>query len=77
MRLKIFSARTNVFIAFEAVSAEVLNKIKVILTLKGRTYNNLKLGVIPGLCADIVLGQTSTKQHDEVVFKSIELKDSL
>ena len=45
--------------------------------LKKRTYDNLKLGVIPGLWADIVLEQTFTKQHNKVVFKSRKLKDSL
>ena len=44
-------------------------KVKETLKLKGRTYDNLTLGVVPKLCADIVLGQAFMRQHEEVVFK--------
>ena len=54
--------------ASQVFSVKVLGKVKETLKLKGRTYDNLTLGVVPKLCADIVLGQTFMRQH-EVVFK--------
>ena len=69
LRLKIFGAKTNVAMASQAFSVKVLGKIKGTLELKGRTYDNLTLGVVPKLCADIVLGQAFMRQHEEVVFK--------
>ena len=55
--------------ASQAFSVKVLGKVKETLKLKGRTYDNLTLGVVPKLCADIVLGQAFMRQHEEVVFK--------
>ena len=49
--------------------SKVLGKVKETLKLKGRTYDNLTLGVVPKLCADIVLEQAFMRQHEEVVFK--------
>ena len=69
LRLKIFGAKTNVAMASQAFSVKVLGKVKETLKLKGRTYDNLTLGVVPKLCADIVLGQAFMIQHEEVVFK--------
>ena len=69
LRLKIFGAKTDVAMASQAFLIKVLEKVKRALNLKGRTYKNLTLGVVPKLCADIVLGQAFIKQHEEVVFK--------
>ena len=69
LRLKIFGAKTNVAMASQAFSVKVLGKVKGTLKLKGRIYDNLTLGVVPKLCADIVSGQAFMKQHEEVVFK--------
>ena len=55
--------------ASQAFSVKVLGKVKETLKLKGQTYDNLTLGIVPKLCADIVLGQAFMKQHEEVVFK--------
>ena len=69
LRLKIFGAKTNVTMASQAFSVKVLGKVKETLKLKGQTYDNLTLHIVPKLCADIVLGQAFMKQHKEVVFK--------
>ena len=69
LRLKIFGAKTNVAMASQAFSVKVLGKVKETLKLKGRTYDKLTLGVVPKLCADIVLGQAFMRQYEEVVFK--------
>ena len=55
--------------ASQAFSVKVLGKVKGPVKLKGRTYDNLALGVVPKLCADIILGRGFMKQHEEVVFK--------
>ena len=46
LRLKIFGAKTNVAMASQAFSVKVLGKVKETLKLKGRTYDNLTLGVV-------------------------------
>ena len=52
LRFNIFGAKTNVAVASQAFSFKVLDKVKESLKLKGRSYDNLKLGVVPKLCAD-------------------------
>ena len=53
----------------QVFSVKVLGKVKETLKLQGRTQDNLTLGVVPRLRADIVLEQAFMKQHEEVVFK--------
>ena len=37
--------------------------------MHGRDYKNVPLSVMPGLCADVVLGQDFLSQHHKVVIK--------
>jgi len=39
------------------------------LTLCGRDYHNVCLSVLPGLCADIILGQDFQQKHASVTVK--------
>ena len=51
------------------LSATVLGRVTSNLDVQGRTYKNLSFGVIPNLCADVVLGQSFLKEHSEVLLK--------
>ena len=38
------------------------------LVYQGRTYGNFRLSVLPGLCADLILGIDFQSRHESVVF---------
>ena len=38
------------------------------LTLGGKQCTNVRLSILPGLCADLILGLDSQKQHHSVIF---------
>ena len=68
-KLKIFGKPSRVAMASEVASAPILGKTSVNLSVKGQSYADVALGVVPGLCADVVLGQDFIRQHDEVIIK--------
>ena len=37
--------------------------------IQGRTYKNFLFGVVPNLCADVVLGQPVLKEHFEILLQ--------
>ena len=47
------------------------------LVLDRRTYSNLRLSILPDLCADLILGLDFQSQHETVVFKHGGPKPSL
>ena len=51
------------------MTASVFDIVVATLEVEGRTYPDLYFGVVDGLCADIILGKTFMKQHDEITFK--------
>ena len=55
--------------ASTAMQANVSGKTKGTLIIQDRTYKNISFGVVEGLCADIILGQSFMKEHEEIVFK--------
>ena len=44
------------------------------LEVKGRTYENIVLEVMPRACVDVILGQKSLSKHEAVVFELVESK---
>ena len=60
---------SKVSMASNAFSATVLGKVTSSLNIQGRTYPKLSFGVIPNLCADVILGQSFLNQHSEVLLK--------
>ena len=36
---------------------------EVSLTSGGRDYRNIRLSILPGLCADVIIGQDFQQQH--------------
>ena len=36
------------------------------ITLKGRQYSNVKLYILPNLCADVILGQNWQARHESI-----------
>ena len=55
--LKPSGYKSQVSMASDELTAPVLGKVQNELELQGRKYPNVTFGVIPKLCADIVLGQ--------------------
>ena len=57
--------------------AQVIGFCLVNLTNRGRTYKNLRLSVLPGLCASVILGIDFQSQHENMVFNYGGPKPSL
>ena len=60
---------TEVSMVFNLLTAKVLGTVQSDVIVQGRDYANLKFGIAPELCADIILGQDFLNQHEEVVLK--------
>lgn len=54
--------------ATSAFSTKVTGFCTVNLVYQGRTYKNLRLSVLPGLYADLIVGIDFQSQHESVVF---------
>ena len=54
--------------AQSTLSAETLGHCLVNLELDGKTYSNLHLSILPGLCSDLILGLDFQKQHQSISF---------
>ena len=57
--------------------APTLGKVCTSLKVQGRDYPNVMLGVMPVLCADVVLGQDFLRRHKEVIIKLDDPRDTL
>ena len=67
--LNFFGESSRVSMASEVVTAPILGKTTVNLSVKGQNYADIVLCVVPGLCADVVLGQDFIRLHDELIIK--------
>ena len=54
--------------AQSTLSAETLGHCVVNLNLDGKTYPELCLSILPGLCSDLILGLDFQKQHQSISF---------
>ena len=54
--------------AQSTLSAKTLGHCIADLELGGKTYSNLRLSILPGLCSDLILGLDFQKQHQSVSF---------
>ena len=55
--------------ASSSLSTRTEGYCEVILTMNGRIYANERLSVLPGLCADVILGQDFQQQHASVTLE--------
>ena len=58
----------NIAMAQSSLSAKTLGFCMANLTLGGKQYTNARLSILPGLCADLILGLDFQKQHQSVIF---------
>ena len=58
----------SISMAQSTLSAKTLGDCVVNLTLNGKTYPNFRLSILPGLCADLILGLDFQKQHHSICF---------
>ena len=54
--------------AQSSLSARTLGFCMVDLELGGKQYSKIRLSILPGLCADLLLGLDFQKQHQSVIF---------
>ena len=68
---------SRVSMASDKLMAPTLGKVCTNLKVQGRDYPNVVLVVMPGLCADVVLGQDFLRRHKEVIIKLDGPRDTL
>ena len=51
-----------------SLSAKTLGFCMANLTLEGKQYTKVCLSILPGLCADLILGFDFQKQHQSIIF---------
>ena len=60
--------RRNIAMAQSSLSAKTLAFCMANLTLGGKQYTKVRLSILPGLCADLILGLDFQKQHQSIIF---------
>ena len=68
---------SRVSMASDKLMAPTLGKVCISLKVQGCDSPNVMLGVMPGLCADVVLGQDFLRRHKEVIIKLDGPRDTL
>ena len=56
-KLEVQGRPSRVSMASDKLTGRIVGKVCSNLLLQGRDYSNVMLSVMPGLCADVVLGQ--------------------
>ena len=67
--LAVQHASGTVSMASMTLSANVTGTCITNLEYQGRKYTNLRLSVLPGLCADLILGLDFQSQHESITFQ--------
>ena len=67
--LQINPLSNQVSMASSSLSTRTEGYCKASLTLNGRIYSDVRLSVLSGLCADVILGQDFQQQHASVTLK--------
>ena len=62
-KLPILPGTGTVAMASTQFATKIEGLCRVVLKLKDHTYDNFKLLILPGLCADVILGQDFMRQH--------------
>ena len=62
----VYPTKENVTMATSALTTKMLGYCFTDIVLKERLYSNVKLYILPSLCADIILGQNWQAQHESV-----------
>jgi len=66
LSLKVNPSSSQVSMASSSLSTTTEGYCEVALILDGRNYSKVRLSVLPGLCADVILGQDFQQQHASV-----------
>ena len=62
----VYPTKENVTMSTSALTTKMLGYCFTDIVLKERLYSNVKLYILPSLCADIILGQNWQAQHESV-----------
>ena len=68
LKLRKYSSPKSISMAQSSLSAKTLGHCIVNLELGGKSYPNLCLSILPGLCSDLILGLDFQKQHQSISF---------
>ena len=69
LSLTILPSRETVSMASSSLSAKMKGYCSATIVLHNQTYENVKLYVLPNLCADVILGQNWQSNHESVTIK--------
>ena len=67
--LLVVPSEQNVSMALSTLKSVGVGYCKEDLTVKGRTYSRVRLGVLKNVCSDILLGGDFQSQHRRVIFE--------
>ena len=76
-KLTVFPANFSVGLASGSQSSKVLGVCFVTLKVKGQFYNNIRMGILSDLVADVILGDSFMNEHSSVIFQFGGAKPSL
>ena len=76
-KLKVITSEQNISMALSTMTCREIGHCVTDLTLNGRKYTNIKLGVLKHLCSDLLLGGDFQSQHERVIFQYTCLKSEL
>ena len=69
LSLTILPSRETVSMVSSSLSAKMKGYCSATIVLHDQTYENVKLYVLPNLCADVILGQNWQSNHESVTIK--------
>lgn len=67
--IKFHPCKSAVNMASACLTAKSLGFCDVKVSLQDQTYENVRLSILPDLCADLILGRDFQQQHESVTFK--------
>ena len=69
LKLKVEPYKLDVSMALSSLKGKVDGRCNVDITVNGRTYYNVWLGVFDNLCCDVLLGQDFQKRHSRMIIE--------
>ena len=58
----------KVTMAQTSIESPIIGKCNVVIELKGKRYDDVRLDILPNLCSDIILGYEFQKRHKNLTF---------
>ncbi len=75
--LVVHPSKDQVYMAASTLSAKITGYCVTTIGLNGDSYGGVRLSVLPGLCADVILGQDFMGLHKEIIFAGMGNRPAL